>query len=103
MDRLFRKRMPEILFDKFTADVERIGGWLLVRAALGLRDRADLVEIATDDVKIGRLLRRLGWRPVDYENFMIGMVESSPLAGDMELRKPENWRLRPAMGDNGLR
>lgn len=87
---------------QFAEEVQALSGWLLVKAALGLRDRADLVEIATDDERVGALLRRLGWRPVDYENFMIGTTESSPLAGDMEMRKPENWRLRPAMGDNGL-
>lgn len=87
---------------QFAADAEGVGGWLLVKVALGLRDRADLVEIATDDKGVQKLLRRLGWRPVDYENFMIGTAETSPLAGDGEMRKPENWRLRPAMGDNGL-
>ena len=87
---------------QFAAEAERAGGWLLVRSALGLRDRADLVEIATDDEGVQKLLKRLGWRPVDYENFMIGMTETSPLADDGELRNPENWRLRPAMGDNGL-
>ena len=87
---------------QFVEEVQALSGWLLVKAALGLRDRADLVEIATDDERVGTLLRRLGWRSVDYENFMIGTTESSPLAGDSEMRKPENWRLRPAMGDNGV-
>lgn len=87
---------------QFAEACEALSGWLLVKAALGLRDRADIVEVATDDGKVGGLLRRLGWRPVDYENFMIGTTERSPLAGDGEMRKAENWRLRPAMGDNGL-
>ena len=87
---------------QFAKEVQEVAGWLLVKVALGLQDRADLVEIATDDQQVGTLLGRLGWRPVDYENFMIGTTETSPLAGDEEMRKPENWRLRPAMGDNGL-
>ena len=87
---------------QFAEGLQGLSGWLLVKAALGMNDRADLVEIASDDAAVHSLLRRLGWRPVDYENFMLGTAEASPLSGDTELRKPENWRLRPAMGDNGL-
>lgn len=77
-------------------------GWLLVRVALGLRRQTDIVEIATDDAKVFGLLRRLGWRRVDYETYMVGVAETSPLAGNVEMMKAENWRLRPAMADNGL-
>ena len=87
---------------QFADELQRMSGWLLVKAALGLSDRADLVEIAADDAGVHSLLKRLGWRPVDYENVMIGTTETSPLSGDVEMRKPESWRLRPAMGDNGL-
>ena len=87
---------------QFADELQGLAGWLLAKAALGLVDRADLVEIASDDAAVHLLLKRLGWRPVDYENVMIGTAETSPLSGDVEMRKSENWRLRPAMGDNGL-
>ena len=80
----------------------RLTGWMLVRVALSLRAQVDLVEIATDDALVQKLLGRLGWRSVDYETYMIGVKEDSPLAGDAGLKVAENWRLRPAMADNGL-
>ena len=77
-------------------------GWLLVRTASSLAGVADLVEIPTVDAAIQGLLKKLHWRQTGACNFMIGVSEKSPLAGNMLIEKAENWRLRPAMGDNGV-
>ena len=44
----------------------------------------------------------IGWRQVGESNFVIKAGEGSPLFGNAEMTKIENWRLRPAMGDAGL-
>lgn len=77
-------------------------GWFLVREALSLVGVADLVEISTGNEAIQRLLNQLHWRLAGACDFMIGVAEKSPLAGNKLIEKSENWRLRPAMGDNGL-
>ena len=77
--------------------------WLLVNAALRLKKEGmDAVEIPSADRSINRFLRRIGWRQVGESNFVIKAGECSPLFGNEEMTKIENWRLRPAMGDAGL-
>lgn len=82
---------------------ERKLGWLLVHAALKLKSAGmDAVEIPSSDKSLNRFLRHIGWRQVGESNFVIKAGEGSPLFGNEEMKKPENWRLRPAMGDAGL-
>ena len=77
--------------------------WLLVDAALRLKsDGMDAVEIAIANLSLHRFFKRVGWRQVGDSNFVIKAGEKSPLNGNAELAKIENWRIRPAMGDNGL-
>lgn len=87
---------------QFAPEVESLAGWALVRVALALRAQAEIVEISSDDVSVHRLLKHLGWRAVDFETYLIGLSAESPLAGEPAVRVQANWRLRPAMGDNGL-
>ena len=78
-------------------------GWLLIGAALRLKKAGmDAVEIPSVDKSMNRFLRRIGWRQVGESNFVIKAGEGSPLFGNKEMTKIENWRLRPAMGDAGL-
>ena len=78
-------------------------GWLLVHAALRLKqDGMDAVEIPSADKSLNHFLRGIGWRQVGESNFVIKAGEGSPLFGNKEMTKIENWRLRPAMGDAGL-
>ena len=78
-------------------------GWLLVHAALKLKKEGmDAVEIPSTDKLLNRFLRRIGWRQIGESSFVVKAGEGSPLFGDEEMKKPENWRLRPAMGDAGL-
>ena len=78
-------------------------GWILVHAALRLKKEGmDAVEIASADKSLNRFLRRIGWRQIGESNFVIKAGEGSPLFGNEEMTKIENWRLRPAMGDAGL-
>lgn len=78
-------------------------GWLLVSAALCLKKEGmDAVEIPSADRSLNRFLHRIGWRQVGESNFVIKAGEGSPLFGNKEMTKVENWRLRPAMGDAGL-
>ena len=78
-------------------------GWILVHAALRLKKEGmDAVEIPSADKSLNRFLRRIGWRQIGESNFVIKAGEGSPLYGNEEMTKIENWRLRPAMGDAGL-
>lgn len=78
-------------------------GWLLVSAALRLKKEGmDAVEIPSADKTLNRFLRSIGWRQVGESNFVIKSGDGSPLFGNEEMMKIENWRLRPAMGDGGL-
>ena len=78
-------------------------GWLLVDGALHLRkDGVDAVEVSTADRALNGFFRRLGWRQVGESNFVVKAGEGSPLFGNEDMSKIENWRLRPAMGDAGL-
>lgn len=77
--------------------------WFLLNAALGLRKaRVDAVELPTDDPRLLRFFRRLGWLRLGAGNFVIKAGTGSPLENDSSLGVQANWRLRPAMGDNGL-
>lgn len=83
--------------------LEKKLGWLLVSAALRLKKEGmDAVEIPSADESLNHFLRRIGWRQVGESNFVIKAGEGSPLFGNAEMTKIENWRLRPAMGDAGL-
>lgn len=74
--------------------------WMLVDAALKLkREGVDAVEIPSADISLNRFFRRIGWRQVGDGNFVIKAGEGSPLFGNEEMAKIENWRLRPGMGD----
>ena len=78
-------------------------GWLLIDAALWLKKSGvDAVEISTADKELNRFFGHLGWRQIGGSNFVIKAGEESPLFGNEEMSKVENWRLRPAMGDAGL-
>ena len=78
-------------------------GWILVHAALRLKKEGmDAVEIPSADKSLNRFLRRIGWRQIGESNFVIKAGEGSPLFGNEEMARIENWRLRPAMGDAGL-
>jgi len=76
----------------------------VVRAAvLRLRrEKVDAVEVTTpDEVLIGGL-RRCLMMPVGESNFGIRVGGKSELAAVDGWDEPKNWRLRPAMCDNGL-
>lgn len=77
---------------------------LFLDAALRLRRAGvDAFEFVTCDVKLLSWARRLGWRQVGESNYGVKVWPSSPLVAlKKELSNPDNWRLRPAGGDNGL-
>lgn len=77
--------------------------WFLLNAALSLhKAKMDAVELPTDDVRLQKFFRHLGWRQVGEGNFVIKAGTGSPLENDANIKVQANWRLRPAMGDNGL-
>lgn len=75
---------------------------LVLRMALTLRKTCDAIEVATDDARLGRCLRHWGARVVGEGNFVIKGAADSLWAKTPESHQQGNWRLRPAMGDNGL-
>lgn len=95
-------RLGSVVEWQFADEMHGLEGWALVKTALDLWKEADIVELATTDENVLQLLRRLGWRRAGESNFMIGVGDDSPLAGNVTVTRAENWRLRPAMGDNGL-
>ena len=77
--------------------------WMLLRAALQLRrEGMDAVEIANDDAGLQKFLARIGWRTVGEGNFVIKCGEGSGFENADWIHQQTNWRLRPAMGDNGI-
>lgn len=95
-------RLGSVVEWQFADEAKPLAGWLLARVALAQADVADLVEAATADESVLATLRRFGWRRAGECNFMIGVSERSPLAKNEAIRQAANWRLRPAMADNGL-
>lgn len=95
-------RLGSVVEWQFADEAKPLAGWLLARVALAQAEVADLVEVATADASVLATLRRLGWRRAGACNFMIGVSEDSPLAKSDTIRQAGNWRLRPAMADNGL-
>ena len=82
---------------------EGLRNWMLVRAALQLRKEGmDAVEVANDDVGLQKFLSRIGWRKVGEGNFVIKCGEGSGFENADWIHRQANWRLRPAMGDNGI-
>ena len=66
------------------------------------REKVDAVEVATSDTALIGGLRRSLMRPVGESNFGIRVGGRSVLAEVPGWDDPANWRLRPAMCDNGL-
>ena len=75
---------------------------LLRLAAASFAGRCDAVELVATEPKVERDLRKWGWRHVGDSNFVFKVADGSALAGRAEMRERQNWRLRPAMGDNGM-
>lgn len=85
-------------------DEESILPWCIARAALDFRkDGMDVCEFVTVDPMLQKFVGRLGWCHVGESNYGVKVWSKSPLIGQkQDLLNPDNWRLRPAMGDNGL-
>ena len=83
---------------------ERLMKWVIAATALRLRkEGCDACEFASDESGLVRAMRCLGWKRVGDSNVAIKILDNFPskdIVADM--KKHENWRLRPAMGDNGL-
>lgn len=76
--------------------------WLILRAMLSLGKSVDAIEIATDDVHLKSFLKNFGLRRLGDSNFVIKADKDSPLLRHKGWDVQLNWRLRPAMGDNGM-
>ncbi len=81
---------------------EKTLAWLILALALQFERNSDAVEFATDDVALGRFVRRLGWRKVGDANVGVKVMRNFPLFGDSAIKEQSNWRIRPGMGDNAL-
>lgn len=75
---------------------------MLIMAAVSFADTCDAAELVATEPRVEKHFRRWGWRHVGDSNFVFKVADGSALAGNEEMRKRENWRLRPAMGDNGM-
>lgn len=75
---------------------------MILHTVLKLRRNCDAVEFPTDDPSLGSFVRRLGWRRVGEANVGIKVWKAFPFFGDKSVFDQTDWRIRPAMGDNGL-
>lgn len=72
-------------------------------ALLSFKKEVDAIELCTPDKKLRKYLKWRGVAQVGNSNFAIKAAPDSPLHKyDNELSDIENWRIRPAMSDNGL-
>lgn len=76
--------------------------WILSWAVVVMKKDCHAAEIASDDPTLHRLFKKFGWRQMGAGNFVIKSGDASNVAVNEAIAKQENWRLRPAMGDNGL-
>lgn len=78
--------------------------WMILSGAfLMRREGVDACELVTVDPKLQKFFRKIGWRQVGESNYGVKVWPRSPLIGlKKALQEAANWRLRPAMGDNGL-
>lgn len=77
--------------------------WMMVMAALKLSKDCDAVELATPDIGLVKFVRRIGWARVGSSNCVFKVQKNSALQqykDDMD--NIDNWRIRPAIGDNGI-
>ena len=88
----------------YTTGSERLMKWAIADTALRLRkEGCDACEFAADESGLVRAVRCMGWKRVGDSNVAIKILDNFPLKDIVpDMRKHENWRLRPAMGDNGL-
>lgn len=78
--------------------------WMVLSGALLMRrEGVDACELVTVDLGLKSFFRKVGWRQVGESNYGVKVWPKSPWFGmKRELQDAANWRLRPAMGDNGL-
>lgn len=76
--------------------------WFIVKIALSLARTCDAVDFSTAEGNLGSFVKRLGWRQVGEANVGVKVMKNFPLFGDKAIQDVSNWRIRPAMGDNGL-
>ena len=81
---------------------ENLLKWFITLLAEQHAKDCDAFELATDDVQLGRFVKRLGWRQVGEANVGIKIMKRFPLYGDKAIKEQSNWRIRPGMGDNAL-
>lgn len=75
---------------------------MLMMAAASFSGTCDAVELVATETKVEKYFRKWGWRHVGDSNFVIKVANDTPLAADERIKVRQNWRLRPAMGDNGM-
>lgn len=74
----------------------------LLKVAADYRKQCDAIQVLGTDATIEHFFRGKMWRQVGDGHFVIKIGKGSPLEGNEEFLKQENWRLRPAMGDAGF-
>lgn len=75
---------------------------MLMMAAALLMGQCDAVELVATELKTEQYFRKCGWCHVGDSNYVFKIADGSVLAGNEVMHKRESWRLRPAMGDNGM-
>lgn len=75
---------------------------LVLALALKTAENCDGCDFSVSELHLGSFARRLGWQHVGDANVGIKVMKKFPYFDDDSIRDISNWRIRPAMGDNGL-
>lgn len=75
--------------------------WRIVLWAMN-RKKLDAVEFPAYEHFVQKFLRRLGWQHVGDANFCYRVRPNSSFKEPEGMNNPDNWRLRPGMGDVAL-
>lgn len=76
--------------------------WRIVLWSLKRRKKLDAVEFPAYERFVQKFLRRLGWQHVGDANFCYRVRSNSSFKEPEGMNNPDNWRLRPGMGDVAL-
>ena len=81
---------------------QKLSKWLVAALALVSARDCDACDVALAEPELASFVRHMGWRQVGEANVGIKVMKNFPFFADKAIREISNWRIRPAMGDNGL-
>ena len=81
------------------SDFAKLQPWILLKGALMIASKCNIVMLDTDDIPCNRAFRRLGLLAIPGQVCAIGAAQASPLRKHEGFEEQSNWRLRMSMAD----